>query len=226
MGIESFFGAQADRLLRKEWGDDVDSFAQELVAMFTSKEPINLTGPVTIDRGNADNVPALTINDGTNGSSAPIVINRTDGTGSSQPNVDSGGGYSCCGSSSQNAPPKMPPVDQGKFPPVPPVTPAGPPGGLPDPNMPRREFSGTILIKVVQGEPDVFGWNGQQVPFIATGCVPYKPPSVNGPTSAFDPSLNQPEPVTAQLAAFMAKWSLDGYDLIADTVAGPGSPCA
>jgi hypothetical protein len=55
MGI---FGDQALRLLREDWANP-KMLADELFAIFTSTDPMTLTGPVTID--NTTNQPGLTV---------------------------------------------------------------------------------------------------------------------------------------------------------------------
>jgi hypothetical protein len=223
--MPGFFGDQADRLLRKQWTDPFE-LAQELWAMFNADVPMTTDQPIIQTRNN-DNVPATQIIDNTDGSSSPIVINKTDGDPSPQPNVNSNGDYSCCGSSSQNQPPK-PPQDPSKDPFPPPGTVTGAPGGTPptDPNTPYRQFLGTVTIKIVNGPPDVFHFNGLDVVFVAIGCFPYKPPTIPKPSSPFDPTFKSPNgTILEQIAEFMAKWSLDGYTITSQSVGDPGGVC-
>ena len=192
--------------------------------MFNADVPMTTDQPIIQTRNN-DNVPAYKIIDNTSGASSPIVINKTDGVPSPQPNVDSGGNYSCCGSSSQNQQPKPPqdPSQQPTPPPLP-VTPAPPPTR--DPNTPYKQFVGQVTIVIHQGDPDIYGFNGQEPTFTATGCFPYKPPTIPAPADPFDERFNAPNgTVQQQIDNFKNRWELDGYEVISKTVTGPGASC-
>jgi hypothetical protein len=223
--MPGFFGDQAERLLRKSWNDP-DELAQELFAMFQADLPMTTDQPI-IQRRNNDSVPAYTIIDNTDGSRSPIVINKTDNKPSTNPNTDSGGNYNCCGSSGQNSPPSEPGDLPFPPPPVaPPVTSAPPPGGGGDPNLPHKTFLGSVTFVVHQGDPDVFGWDGEEETFVATGCFPYKPPTVPAPTNPFDSRFNEPKTLQQQIDEFMARWNLDGYTITGQSVGPPGGVCA
>lgn len=55
-----FFRDQASRLLREKWANP-SMLAEELYAMFTGDEPINIDSPVTITAGPNSTVPPLTV---------------------------------------------------------------------------------------------------------------------------------------------------------------------
>lgn len=223
--MPGFFGDQADRLLRKKW-DDPYELAQELWAMFNADVPMTTDQPIVVRR-NADDQAAVRIIDNTAGTSSPIIVNKTDGEESDQPNIDSDGDYRCCGSGGQNGSdgPADDEPSNGGSPPADPgtISPQPPPS---DPNTPYRLFFGTVRIKINQGEPDPSHWNGQQPTFTATGCFPYKPPLIPAPTDAYDERFNSPDgSINQQIQEFMASHNLDGFETIGNSVSGPGGPC-
>lgn len=221
--IPGFFGDQADRLLRKKW-DDPYELAQELWAMFQADVPMTTDQPVILRR-NADGEPAIRIIDNTDGSTSPVRVVKTDGKVSQNANVDSGGKYQCCGGSGQNGQPKTP-KDPSKT--------GGKPGGgdvekeppPKDSNVPYREFNGTVRIKIHQGAPDFYHWNGLEPSFTAFGCFPYRPPTINAPVTAFDERFKDPDgTIQEQINVFMAHNGLDGYTVMGDSISAPGLPC-
>jgi hypothetical protein len=224
--MPGFFGDQSDRLLRKDWTDDAQGLALELWSMFKADVPMTTDQPLELTRNN-DAVPAVKIIDNTNGTSSPIqVVRPPDSTPSPQPNVNSGGGYSCCGSSGQNQQPQQPRRDNPPLGGGGNVGAAPPPGGgTPPPTTPKRNFVGTVVIRVFV-DPDPFDFNGREEPMTATGCFPYDPDhSILGPTTAYANGFNDPATIQAQINAFMVRWSLDYYTQVSDTVGPPGGVC-
>lgn len=223
--MPKFFDDEATRLIRKYWGDDAEALAEELFAMWKRKSQEQQQGPMTLTRSGDE--PALRIIDNGSGDTSPIqVIKNNDGDAGA---VDPGDGGKCCGGGGGGVGSGKPDDPNDPFP-----EPNFPQGTvnedkrnvLPDPNMPRKRFSGEVEIEIIQGAPDTYGFNGKRPAFSAGGCCAYKPDKgVKGPTSGFTSCLNEPDTISNQIVKFMQKWNLDGYKVISDTVTGPGADC-
>lgn len=113
-------------------------------------------------------------------------------------------------------------------------------GYQPNPNVlmyrpesagPHRLFTGSVQILIHKGAPDPFGWNGQQPAFGITGCMPYNPPLIPAPVTAFaiTPSAAFPPnmTITQQITKFLTDNSVlpCTYDVVSDTVNPPGAVC-
>jgi hypothetical protein len=190
--------------------------------MATASGPLATDQPLELTR--EGNQPAITIYDNSGSSAPPIQIIRRG-----QPDT---GNSTCCGGSvgtqgggggpAGGQPPK-------KIPPPPPDT-----GGTGtvnedkketgDPTVQYRRFSGYIQVRLHCDFPDPFHFDGTVPSFSGGACLPYRPPTINGPTTAFAfPDLVQ------HLEEFLSKptiapW-LSGYEVLRDHVDGPLSVC-
>lgn len=212
--MPGFYGSQGERLLRRAWRSDVDSFAKELYAMW--KEPIQTDQTITIYRTDPDQ-PAIRIIDTTGGDTPPIVI-RNGPDGDDEPFDPSGGGGGGGGGSS-------PTGGKDKAPkPKPPAPTGGGSIGTATPPSPTVGylFTANLRVQIIEPPPDRAGFNGLQPIFTATECKPYKPPLANKPTTAFAFAG-----ILDALNRYISQNGLTGqYFVITDTVSDPSpSPC-
>jgi hypothetical protein len=215
--MPGFFGDQAARLLRCRWRTNTDKLAEELFAMFAADKPMTTDQPLTLTRNGE--TPAVTIIDNTGGNSPPIQIIQPVPVDT--PVIDPGGNGSCCGGGGgsgggggggQNHDPPDNPSGGGGDP--------DPPNPPPPTPVPYRFFQGTVKLRYHKSKPDPYGFDNKESTYPGSACLPYNPPTITGPSTAFVFPQIQPA-----IDDFIARWHIDGYTVISDDVVGPLAYC-
>lgn len=187
--------------------------------MATDTSPSKTNTPLELSR--YDDQPAITIYDFSGSDQPPIKIVKVGSDEADSKccsgSIGSGGGSGPGGGKTPPPKPRTPPDLGG----VDPVTDAPDGSG----EVPYRQFTGTLQIRIHVSDDDPYGWEGQEPFFVSDlECKPYRPPTIPAPSTAFGfPSLTQ------KLDEFLANPTLSPYflyyEVVSDTVSPPGAEC-